>query len=992
MTRSAQLCIFALASPAAALPPAHGLWINRRTLLSHGAAASVLLPLRKAPAAAPAAAGAGVAVYEIASAALDRRSYRGLRLANGLQVLLASDPAAGKAAAAMNVAVGSMSNPEAWQGLAHFCEHMLFLGTASYPDEGDFESYIASNGGSNNAYTDSEETVYFFDVGAGALPGALARFSDFFAAPLFTESATAREVAAIESEHSKNIQSDGWRTEQLLRATRGVSGHPYNGSPHTCYHHGTEPTLDSRLWRYGPPASAKYDPLGLPLSPDQGGGLGSGAVASPFATLVVPVREQRAVSATWCLPVADFDTWLACKPQVALSQLLTARADGSLLSLLKREGLGTAIEVGVEEQTRSFAVVTASLALTEAGLAAWPTAMGHLFSYLRLCREKGALAQLGFRYAEPSQPQAFVTATAASMPLYRPAAWLSGPSLLEGAGGPPTLRQLLGGMTPRAAMVEVCAKEVAPKAPLSEPIYGTRYGRLPIEMPLRATSADLAASWGIRYGRQPIEGEVAAWEAAPLLPELSLPRPNPFIPKRLAIKAYLPISPHISPYLPISPHTSPSLHISQAYFLWRSPEFYTSARTAVTAELFAGMLAEVLQEATYEAAQAGLVAASGVSSDAFTVQLGGYDERLPALATLVASTVRSFEPTQAAFERKVDILRRQLRDAERRQPISLAGYRRGLALQPARFSNEQLAAAAGEEGVLREAQLEAFVAGNLRENEAAEMVRGVRAALPAAPLAAERLPVRRLRRLPPGGATRQFLAGNPEEPNGALEMYLQVGPDEGDDWLHLLLLSQMIDKAATPSAVYAELRTKQQLGYIVQCGSTEADGVRGLVFIVQSSVQPPPELEARSPHISPYLSMARLEAFLRLFRGTLLLTSDEELDTYRESLAAQMQDVDQRADGQASRLWAEVATRRYDFGRPWRSSKRMRRVTRDGLIGFYDKYIAAGGAGRCRLSTHVFSQRSPPKGPLRDDPLPDAFFPPTADGFGVDWAADRAVV
>ena len=82
--------------------------------------------------------------------------------------------------------------------------------------------------------------------------------------------------------------------------------------------------------------------------------------------------------------------------------------------------------------------------------------------------------------------------------------------------------------------------------------------------------------------------------------------------------------------------------------------------------------------------------------------------------------------------------------------------------------------------MLREAQLEAFVAGNLREDEAAEMVRGVRAALPAAPLAAERLPARRLRRLPAGGATRQYLAGNPEEPNGALEMYLQVG-DEGRD-------------------------------------------------------------------------------------------------------------------------------------------------------------------------------------------------------------------
>lgn len=46
-----------------------------------------------------------------------------------------------------------MNNPAEWQGLAHFCEHMLFLGTASYPEEGDFEKFISANGGSNNAYT-----------------------------------------------------------------------------------------------------------------------------------------------------------------------------------------------------------------------------------------------------------------------------------------------------------------------------------------------------------------------------------------------------------------------------------------------------------------------------------------------------------------------------------------------------------------------------------------------------------------------------------------------------------------------------------------------------------------------------------------------------------------------------------------------------------------------------------------------------------------------
>lgn len=95
--------------------------------------------------------------------------------------------------------------------------------------------------------------------------------------------------------------------------------------------------------RPGPPASAKYDPLGPPLKPDGGG---NGTPLAPYATVVVPVRESRSVSATWCFPVLDFEDWLACKPQYVLSQLLAGRAEGSLLWLLKKEGLATTIEVG----------------------------------------------------------------------------------------------------------------------------------------------------------------------------------------------------------------------------------------------------------------------------------------------------------------------------------------------------------------------------------------------------------------------------------------------------------------------------------------------------------------------------------------------------------------------------------------------------------------------------------------------------------------------
>jgi insulysin len=50
-----------------------------------------------------------------------------LVLENGLAVMLASDPAAEKAAAALCVPVGGLSEPHEIPGLAHFCEHMLFM-------------------------------------------------------------------------------------------------------------------------------------------------------------------------------------------------------------------------------------------------------------------------------------------------------------------------------------------------------------------------------------------------------------------------------------------------------------------------------------------------------------------------------------------------------------------------------------------------------------------------------------------------------------------------------------------------------------------------------------------------------------------------------------------------------------------------------------------------------------------------------------------------
>lgn len=145
----------------------------------------------------------------------DGRAYRWLRLTNELEVMLVSDATCDYAAAAMDVGVGSASEPEALPGLAHFLEHMLFLGTSKYPAEDAFTSFLEERGGSYNAFTAHEDTLYYFDVQHASLRGALDRFAQFFTCPLFTPEATEREMQAVDSEFAKNKQSDAWRLQQL---------------------------------------------------------------------------------------------------------------------------------------------------------------------------------------------------------------------------------------------------------------------------------------------------------------------------------------------------------------------------------------------------------------------------------------------------------------------------------------------------------------------------------------------------------------------------------------------------------------------------------------------------------------------------------------------------------------------------------------------------------------------------------------------------------
>ncbi|TBR45087.1 hypothetical protein CBF23_000895 [Marinomonas agarivorans] len=157
----------------------------------------------------------------------DKNQYQYLQLENQLKVILVSDPKAEKSAAAMAVNVGANDNPKDQSGLTHFLEHMLFLGTQKYPNASEYNDYINRFGGSNNAYTASDLTNYFFDVQPEGYEGALDRFSQFFIQPLFNEEYTQREKNAVHSEFMAKINNDFRRSNQALK-TLFNTNHPAN--------------------------------------------------------------------------------------------------------------------------------------------------------------------------------------------------------------------------------------------------------------------------------------------------------------------------------------------------------------------------------------------------------------------------------------------------------------------------------------------------------------------------------------------------------------------------------------------------------------------------------------------------------------------------------------------------------------------------------------------------------------------------------------------
>jgi len=378
------------------------------------------------------------ALLPILNPALEGRRVEKLLLDNGMQVYLISDPGADQSAAGVAVEAGSWEDPVEYPGMAHFLEHMLFMGTEAYPNEFETTQFITDHGGRYNAFTASDRTVYMFSVNNDALEESLDRFSHFFIDPLLSPNCINRELHAVDQEHAKNIEHDGWRQYMILKE----SGNPNH--PNSAFSTGNAQTLGGipqsalRSW-YQTHYSAdqmhlvilsplpleemralavadfskvprfKVSSKQLPLeitAPKQRGAM----------TFIKPVRDVKQLSLNWEVP-ALFATDATYKAPFLVAMALGQEGEGSLTQVLKKEKIAEGVRVSCDRMSKQSLFFSVDIQLTDFGLTQIDTAVLRVYQAIALLKKEGfpsylfdeiqTMAQLNYQFQ--SRDDAFDT-------------------------------------------------------------------------------------------------------------------------------------------------------------------------------------------------------------------------------------------------------------------------------------------------------------------------------------------------------------------------------------------------------------------------------------------------------------------------------------------------------------------------------------------------------------------------------------------------------
>jgi len=801
---------------------------------------------------------------------MDETETKTFILDNGLKVILVSNPKYNISAASMNVKVGSLSDPEDAQGLAHFLEHMLFLGTEKYPDVEDYKMYLSNNGGYSNAYTAEDHTNYLFEVIHDAYEGALDRFSQFFIAPAFNPEFTKREINAVNSEFQKNLEHDYWRMRQIKRAIYD-DDHPSNhfeiGSLETLEKVDRQVLLDfhkkyysanqmalALLSKYSIPemegwARTYFSSIENSQTPD---------IDYPPVYLsekgairlirVKPIKDKKELALEFPLPL-DYYKYYESKPEKILSSIIGHEGKGSLLSFLKEKGLATGLGGHSAPDTPDYGSLGIFITLTEKGVEQYQTVLEYCFSYFEMLKKEGlkdylfeeqkTMGKLEEVYSDKGEG-AWKSINYANNLAFYPMEIAHRVDYYYGDSGSDAYLTLLSFIRPDNMLCVL--SDSGQETPLEESWYKSK------------------------YNYEEITGDIYDALTAPKsYVSLHLPEPNSYLPEN----ANLLPEPEEKVDHPIVLENSKGLKLyygqdvefgrpkaSYRYKIY-SQKKYTDLQSHVLMTLYIAAVNESMNESSYPARLAGMDYEVTNDAEGISITVNGYSDSIDDLLIEILTNMKSISIPDEQFLALRDKMIRDWQNVDLGDAYRIAREKMRKIVRKHYYTNTELVDAAGNISLadvnefgaklLKKGHIQGLVYGNVTEEQARENTSLLKNELNIKPEKWGKIIQQGRLGFVPG---EEIIRVEKSQVNNSCLWRVQYfGYNSVEEDAQARVVGNYVG-----SPFYLEMRTNQQLGYIVWGGATSFKNSSYFYFIIQSGNHPAEYLAGQAEQFNATLT------------------------------------------------------------------------------------------------------------------------------------------
>jgi secreted Zn-dependent insulinase-like peptidase len=856
----------------------------------------------------------------------DLKKYQSLTLDNGLRVLLVHNEETDKCAAALAVNVGHFNDPRDRQGLAHFLEHMLFLGTNKYPDGSEYQKFISQHGGSNNAWTATEHTCFYFDIHNQHFNEALDRFSQFFISPLLSEEFIAKERKNIEAEFKLKLKDDIRRLYDVHKETINQR-HPFSQ-----FSVGNVDTLADRngvsiskevkdfFNRYyqasymtlaieGPQTLAALETLAKEMfSEIKNNDKPLTAITEPLYrpehqsiyVNVKPVKNDHQLIISFAMD--SIDQYYQDKPESVLAYLIGHEGAGSILAQLKQKQWAMGLTAGSGINGSNFKDFNVSISLTELGETCIDKIIAVVFSYIGLLKsaelplfyyqEKQAIAALSFTYHEKTRPLDNVSQLVINMQHYPCENYIFGDYIMSGMNND-NIDLLLGFLNAdNVRVIHVSQDNTFSKTSFW---YQVPYS-------VRQISAEKIAYWR--------ELSTPQSENFKVNKALFLPEANPYISGSPVVydnvdNSRLPKKIENSSGLAVWYIQDTTFKVPKGYIYLGidSPCSIESVETIAMTRLFVDLYTNTVIEENYDAELACIHYHLYAHQGGITLQISGISENQPKLLEKLLYRLTHHTPNKENFTLFKQQLIKHWQNSDKSKSISQLFSSLSSLMQPNNPSADELSDALNKVSFLqyqefclklfKQITLEVLIHGNWLPEHATNIVTNIKQAFNG------NYNNRYAVQCPVVDVTNKktlILPMQIPEHDHASVVYTPLPTRDKN----LVALTMVTSHLLSP-LFFQEMRTEKQYGYLVGVGYVPINRYPGIAFYIQS------------PHVDAIALTKAIDLFLTNSLEMLAEISDENWLHLINGLAGQLQEKDNNLRIKSQRFWAAICNKDLTF-------------------------------------------------------------------------------